>query len=40
MLATMKVLDGFLEANKFIAGDNLTIADLSVLSNVSSIFVR
>lgn len=40
IVAILNVLEGFLEKNKFIAGDHLTLADLSVLANVASIMVK
>jgi glutathione S-transferase len=33
----LKYLDGFLEAQKFVAGPNMTLADLSLLASVSSL---
>lgn len=39
ILAILKVLESYLEINTFIAGDHLTLADLSVLANVATIVV-
>lgn len=36
----MRILNEFLEETAFMAGDNLTIADLSILPNVTSFVVR
>ena len=36
----LRILNGYLEETKFIAGDHLTIADLSIVANVSSFLVR
>ena len=36
ILDMMKTLNSFLEETKFIAGDHLTIADLSTLASLSS----
>ena len=34
-----KVLDGYLEESKWIAGDNLTIADISFLATIVTVAV-
>ena len=39
VMEIMTILNGFLEKSKFIAGDHLTIADFSIVANVSSFVV-
>lgn len=35
----MKFLDIFLEGDKYVAGDNLTVADLAIVATVSTLEV-
>lgn len=35
----IKLLDGFLEESNFVAGDHLTIADISIIATMSTIEV-
>lgn len=35
----IKLLDGFLEDSNFVAGDHLTIADISIIATMSTIEV-
>ena len=37
LIETIKVIEKYLEDSKWIAGDNLTIADFSVVANISTI---
>lgn len=40
LVNTLNVLDGYLAENKWIAGSNMTIADLSILGTITSIKVK
>lgn len=40
MVGILNVLDGFLSKSKYLAGDNVTIADLSLLGTISTLAVR
>ena len=39
MIDILNVLDGFLSKSKYLAGDNVTIADLSLLGTISTLAV-
>lgn len=39
MIGILNVLDGFLSKSKYLAGDNVTIADLSLLGTISTLAV-
>lgn len=38
--ASLALLEGFLEKTDYVAGNNLTLADLSILAGVSSLVVK
>lgn len=40
ILSSLKMLDSFLSKSEFFAGDTLTIADISILANITTFDVN